>query len=102
MQGVADVIYFKQTIANACGSYALLHSLANAELPLSDDSPLKDLFERCREKVSFRFLWRRRGTHDMHAIDSLRVSDRVSLNSRNSLAVRTSLVLKEDSQLFPI
>ena len=52
VEGVEDVIYFKQTIANACGSYALLHSLANAGLPLADDSPLKALFERCQDKVT--------------------------------------------------
>ncbi|GAA6049990.1 hypothetical protein JCM3770_001902 [Rhodotorula araucariae] len=50
VEGVADVIYFKQTIANACGTFALLHTLANTDVPIKE-GPLTDLFERCKDKT---------------------------------------------------
>ncbi|GAA5906873.1 hypothetical protein JCM6882_006853 [Rhodosporidiobolus microsporus] len=50
VEGVADVIYFKQTIANACGTFALLHTLANTDVPISE-GPLTELFERCKDKT---------------------------------------------------
>lgn len=40
-QNVSDkVVYFKQTIGNACGTIGLLHSLFNANIKLKDGSPL--------------------------------------------------------------
>ncbi|ORY91772.1 hypothetical protein BCR35DRAFT_299098 [Leucosporidium creatinivorum] len=50
VEGVADVIYFKQTIGNACGTFALLHALANCGVPLAD-GPLKKMFEDCIDKT---------------------------------------------------
>ncbi|GAA6018439.1 hypothetical protein JCM10207_000895 [Rhodosporidiobolus poonsookiae] len=50
VEGVEDVIYFKQTIANACGTFALLHTLANVDVPISE-GPLTELFERCIDKT---------------------------------------------------
>ncbi|GAA5834196.1 hypothetical protein JCM11251_000568 [Rhodosporidiobolus azoricus] len=50
VEGVDDVIYFKQTIANACGTFALLHTLANTDVPISE-GPLTELFERCKDKT---------------------------------------------------
>ncbi|GAA5981988.1 hypothetical protein JCM11641_006823 [Rhodosporidiobolus odoratus] len=50
VEGVEDVIYFKQTIANACGTFALLHTLANTDVPLSE-GPLTELFEQCHDKT---------------------------------------------------
>jgi len=44
-----DLIYFKQTIANACGTMGLLHALANSRLQL--EQPLKGFFERCKSKT---------------------------------------------------
>jgi ubiquitin carboxyl-terminal hydrolase L3 len=40
----------KQTIGNACGTIAVLHSLANMSdrLGLSNNSPLGDFFEKTR------------------------------------------------------
>ncbi|KAK4056487.1 ubiquitinyl hydrolase 1 [Microbotryomycetes sp. JL221] len=49
VKDVQDIIYFKQTIANACGTMALLHALANSGVPLND-GPLKTLFERAKDK----------------------------------------------------
>ncbi|GAA5936104.1 hypothetical protein JCM3775_003582 [Rhodotorula graminis] len=49
VEGVEDVIYFKQTIANACGTFALLHTLANTDVPIKE-GPLTELFERCIDK----------------------------------------------------
>ncbi|GAA5944490.1 ubiquitin carboxyl-terminal hydrolase [Sporobolomyces koalae] len=49
VDGVEDIIYFKQTIGNACGTFALLHTLANTDVPLSK-GPLTELFERARDK----------------------------------------------------
>lgn len=48
--GVEEIIFIKQTIANACGTFALLHALANAGIPLDEDSPLHKLFEQCAGK----------------------------------------------------
>lgn len=62
VEGVADVIYFKQTspsfspffflpfkdltvlftVANACGTFALLHTLANVDVPISSSPSLTD------------------------------------------------------------
>ncbi|CEQ40560.1 SPOSA6832_02205, partial [Sporobolomyces salmonicolor] len=80
VEGVEDVIYFKQTsqflaatlslprslyaacprrcpdprvqpaVANACGTFALLHTLANADVPLKE-GPLTELFARCKDKT---------------------------------------------------
>ncbi|GAA5861868.1 hypothetical protein JCM8547_008580 [Rhodosporidiobolus lusitaniae] len=50
VEGVEDVIYFKQTIANACGTFALLHTLANVDVPISE-GPLTELFARCVDKT---------------------------------------------------
>ncbi|GAA5868783.1 hypothetical protein JCM3774_003892 [Rhodotorula dairenensis] len=50
VQGVQDVIYFKQTIANACGTFALLHTLANTDVPLKE-GPLTELFAQCHDKT---------------------------------------------------
>ncbi|GAA6041846.1 hypothetical protein JCM8097_004504 [Rhodosporidiobolus ruineniae] len=50
VEGVEDVIYFKQTIANACGTFALLHTLANVDVPISE-GPLTELFAQCKDKT---------------------------------------------------
>lgn len=50
VEGVEDVIYFKQTIANACGTFALLHALANTDVPLKE-GPLTELFSQCHDKT---------------------------------------------------
>lgn len=42
---------FKQTIANACGTFALLHALSNCGVEL-EDGPLKQMFAECVDKVS--------------------------------------------------
>ncbi|GAA6063544.1 hypothetical protein JCM10212_004250, partial [Sporobolomyces blumeae] len=49
VEGVENIIYFKQTIGNACGTFALLHTLANTDVPLAE-GPLTDLFARCEDK----------------------------------------------------
>ncbi|KAM0788648.1 hypothetical protein ACM66B_002750 [Microbotryomycetes sp. NB124-2] len=49
VQDVQDVIYFKQTIQNACGTMALLHALANSGVELQD-GPLKTLFRNAQDK----------------------------------------------------
>ncbi|GAA5915502.1 ubiquitin carboxyl-terminal hydrolase [Sporobolomyces salmoneus] len=49
VEGVEDVIYFKQTIGNACGTFALLHALSNSGVPLQE-GPLTELFERAKDK----------------------------------------------------
>ncbi|GAA5956711.1 hypothetical protein JCM3765_005715 [Sporobolomyces pararoseus] len=49
VEGVADVIYFKQTIGNACGTFALLHALGNTDVPIKE-GPLTELFERAKDK----------------------------------------------------
>ncbi|KAI5476808.1 ubiquitin carboxyl-terminal hydrolase L3 [Pseudohyphozyma bogoriensis] len=45
VEGVEDVLYFKQTIANACGTFALIHALANAEDLELEQGPLTTLFK---------------------------------------------------------
>ncbi|SCZ97787.1 BZ3500_MvSof-1268-A1-R1_Chr7-3g09588 [Microbotryum saponariae] len=50
VEQVADIIYFKQTIANACGTFGLLHALANAGVPL-EPGYLTKLFEQCKDKT---------------------------------------------------
>lgn len=50
VEGVADVLYFKQRIANACGTFGLLHALGNCGLPLAE-GPLTILFEQAKGKV---------------------------------------------------
>lgn len=50
VSGVESIIFIRQTISNACGTFALLHALANAGIPLQDDSPLHKLFEDCIDK----------------------------------------------------
>ncbi|SGY41366.1 BQ5605_C003g02502 [Microbotryum silenes-dioicae] len=50
VEHVADIIYFKQTIANACGTFGLLHALANAGVPL-EPGYLTKLFEQCKDKT---------------------------------------------------
>ncbi|SCZ95720.1 BZ3500_MvSof-1268-A1-R1_Chr8-1g09752 [Microbotryum saponariae] len=47
---VADIVYFKQTIANACGTFGLLHALANAGVPL-EPGYLTKLCEQCKDKT---------------------------------------------------
>ncbi|SCV70607.1 BQ2448_3369 [Microbotryum intermedium] len=51
VEDVGDVIYFKQTITNACGTFGLLHALANAGVPL-EPGYLTKLFEQCKDKAS--------------------------------------------------
>lgn len=50
VKGVEDIIFFKQRIANACGTIALLHALANAGIKL-EPGILTELFTRCKGKV---------------------------------------------------
>ncbi|GJN89922.1 hypothetical protein Rhopal_002911-T1 [Rhodotorula paludigena] len=72
VEGVQDIIYFKQTsavdlpspsarnvttdrnlfqtVANACGTFALLHTLANTDVPIAE-GPLTELFSRCKDKT---------------------------------------------------
>ena len=38
-----DLLYFRQTIGNACGTYALLHGLANSGIEIQQDTPLSGL-----------------------------------------------------------
>jgi len=50
MPGVAGRIFFRQRIRNACGTFALLHALANAQgLPIQP-GVLTDLFEQAKDK----------------------------------------------------
>ncbi|KAM0753067.1 peptidase C12, ubiquitin carboxyl-terminal hydrolase 1 [Meredithblackwellia eburnea MCA 4105] len=45
---LSGVLWFPQTIANACGTFALLHALGNVtDVPLSE-GPLTELFARAR------------------------------------------------------
>ncbi|KAM0752862.1 cysteine proteinase [Meredithblackwellia eburnea MCA 4105] len=46
--GTEDLLWFPQTIGNACGTYALIHTLANSQIPLEPLSPLISLFEQAR------------------------------------------------------
>ncbi|KAG6917817.1 hypothetical protein DXG01_000877 [Tephrocybe rancida] len=43
-----NVFWMKQTIHNACGAMAMMHSFANAEVTLKPGSVLEEFFERCR------------------------------------------------------
>ncbi|CAG8528094.1 5203_t:CDS:2 [Acaulospora morrowiae] len=44
-----DVVFYKQTISNACGTIGLLHSIANNVDSIQiDDGPLKRLLEKTR------------------------------------------------------
>ncbi|KAL8291608.1 hypothetical protein RQP46_001866 [Phenoliferia psychrophenolica] len=45
--GLEDVLWFPQTIGNACGTFALIHALGNAGLPLNP-GPLATLFAAAR------------------------------------------------------
>ncbi|KAF2872852.1 ubiquitin carboxyl-terminal hydrolase [Massariosphaeria phaeospora] len=44
-----DVVFFKQTINNACGLYAILHGVCNGELrsSIATESLLESLLEKC-------------------------------------------------------
>ncbi len=46
----SDILWFKQTIGNACGTIGLLHALANssASSSIQPDSPLDTLFKKAR------------------------------------------------------
>ncbi|KAL3230210.1 Ubiquitin carboxyl-terminal hydrolase YUH1 [Nakaseomyces bracarensis] len=44
--GDVDVVWFKQTIKNACGLYAVLHSLSNNSELLSGDSVMQQFLHR--------------------------------------------------------
>lgn len=50
VEGVEDVIFFQQRIQNACGSFALLHALANTDVPITP-GVLTELFASCHDKV---------------------------------------------------
>ncbi|KZS92038.1 cysteine proteinase [Sistotremastrum niveocremeum HHB9708] len=46
-----SLTYVTQTIGNACGTMALLHSLMNSNVPLYPDSPLKRFIAECKGKT---------------------------------------------------
>lgn len=48
--GTENILWFKQTIGNACGTIGLLHALANtsAVSAIKSDSPLDTLFKKAR------------------------------------------------------
>ena len=48
--GVGDMIYFKQRVGNACGTFALLHALGNSSVEL-EAGVLRELFQRCVDKT---------------------------------------------------
>ncbi|CAG8515618.1 247_t:CDS:2 [Paraglomus brasilianum] len=45
----SDLIFYKQTISNACGTIGLLHSLANSLDTIQVDGPLKSLIEKTKD-----------------------------------------------------
>ncbi|GLB37083.1 putative ubiquitin carboxyl-terminal hydrolase [Lyophyllum shimeji] len=45
-----NVFWMKQTIPDACGAMALIHSLANTDITLTPDSPLRVFLDDCRNK----------------------------------------------------
>ncbi|KAE9407840.1 cysteine proteinase [Gymnopus androsaceus JB14] len=46
----SSVFWMKQTIHNACGAMAIIHSLANADVTLVEGSPLDTFYKACRSK----------------------------------------------------
>ncbi|KAL1925729.1 uncharacterized protein VTP21DRAFT_612 [Calcarisporiella thermophila] len=45
-----DIVFFKQTISNACGTMGLLHSIANNDnvLGIEEGSPLDNILKKCK------------------------------------------------------
>lgn len=51
--GVPDVMFFKQTINNACGTMGILHAVANMPIDLDGDSALAKIFKECKPKTPY-------------------------------------------------
>ncbi|KAI0741439.1 cysteine proteinase [Daedaleopsis nitida] len=45
------VFWMKQTISNACGTMALLHSLINSNLTFAPESPIEQFIDICKDKA---------------------------------------------------
>ncbi|CAD6585697.1 MAG: ubiquitinyl hydrolase 1 [Cyphobasidiales sp. Tagirdzhanova-0007] len=46
-----DIMWFKQTIGNACGTMGILHAVANSPINLDPSSALAKIFEDCKTKT---------------------------------------------------
>ncbi|KIM74816.1 hypothetical protein PILCRDRAFT_827874 [Piloderma croceum F 1598] len=47
------VFWAKQTVPGACGTMALIHGLANSDVTLAPESPLRKFIDECKDKSSF-------------------------------------------------
>jgi len=47
------VFWAKQTVPGACGTMALIHGLANSNVTLARESPLRKFIDECKDKSSF-------------------------------------------------
>ncbi|KAI0675475.1 cysteine proteinase [Trametes maxima] len=45
------IFWMKQTISNACGTMALLHSMINSDITFAPESPIQKFIDICKEKT---------------------------------------------------
>merc|ERR1712093_178138 len=46
-----DILFFKQTIGNACGTMGILHAMGNIPVNLDESSALAQIFKDCKDKT---------------------------------------------------